>query len=173
MIWSRGGLRGGFSGRFRTAHRHSGPPGVQLPQLSQYQYTVFGRLSPLHINGVIFGLFTTVIFGLFYYMVPKITGVRLYREEWGRPLILLWNLALSAGFIGIAAGYNNGLEVAEFPGGGGGALAGVCHHCFPDLHDHRAPQGRDALRLALVHNRRSGLDQRQSDAGLFHPALCG
>jgi cytochrome c oxidase cbb3-type subunit 1 len=85
------------------------------PDFLNYEYTVFGRLRPLHINGVVFGLFTTVAFGLFYYMVPKITGVRLYREAWGRPLILIWNLALIAGFISIAAGYNSGLEVAEFP----------------------------------------------------------
>ena len=86
------------------------------PNFLNTEYTVFGRLRPIHINGVVFGFFTTVVFGLFYYIVPKITGVRLYREEWGRPLILIWNLALAAGFIGIAAGYNNGLEVAEFPG---------------------------------------------------------
>lgn len=85
------------------------------PNFLNSEYTVFGRLRPVHINGVIFGFFSTVIFGLFYYMVPMITGVRLYREEWGRGLILAWNLALIAGFAGILAGYNSGLEVAEFP----------------------------------------------------------
>lgn len=85
------------------------------PNFLNSEYTVFGRLRPVHINGVIFGFFTTVIFGLFYYMVPMITGVRLYREEWGRGLILAWNLALVAGFAGILAGFNSGLEVAEFP----------------------------------------------------------
>jgi cytochrome c oxidase cbb3-type subunit 1 len=92
-----------------------------FPDFLNTEYTTFGRLRPLHINGVIFGFFTTVVFGLFYYMVPQITGVRLYREEWGRPLILLWNLALLAGFAGLAAGYNSGIEVAEFPA----AVAGV------------------------------------------------
>ena len=84
------------------------------PNFLNTEYTVFGRLRPIHINGVIFGFFTTVIFGLFYYMVPKITGVRLYREEWGKFLIPIWNLALTAGFIGIAAGYNNDWKWPSF-----------------------------------------------------------
>ncbi|MBU0673192.1 MAG: hypothetical protein KJ950_00955 [Proteobacteria bacterium] len=36
------------------------------PDFLNNEYTVFGRLRPLHTNGVIFGFFSTVIFGLFY-----------------------------------------------------------------------------------------------------------
>ncbi len=86
-----------------------------FPDFLNTEYTVFGRLRPVHINGVIFAFFSTIIFGLTYYMVPKITGIRLYREEWGRYLIWLWNSALSIGFISFMLGYNKGLEVDEFP----------------------------------------------------------
>jgi len=86
-----------------------------FPNFLNNEYTVFGRLRPIHINGVIFAFFSTVIFGMFYYMVPKITGTKLYREEWGRPLVWIWNIVLIAGFVLIMAGYNKGLEVAEFP----------------------------------------------------------
>lgn len=86
-----------------------------FPNFLNTEYTVFGRLRPVHINGVIFAFFSTIAFGLIYYMVPKITGVRMYREGWGRPLTWLWNLTLAVGFVTLLAGYNKGLEVAEFP----------------------------------------------------------
>jgi cytochrome c oxidase cbb3-type subunit 1 len=86
-----------------------------FPDFLNTEYTVFGRLRPVHINGVIFAFFSTVAFGLFYYMVPKITGVRMYMEGWGRPLMWVWNLSLAAGFVSLMAGFNKGVEVAEFP----------------------------------------------------------
>jgi cytochrome c oxidase cbb3-type subunit 1 len=86
-----------------------------FPGFLNSEYTVFGRLRPVHINGVIFAFFSTVAFGLFYYIVPRITGVRMYKEEWGRYLVWAWNLTMIAGLVGIMAGYNKGLEVAEFP----------------------------------------------------------
>lgn len=86
-----------------------------FPDFLNTEYTVFGRLRPVHINGVIFGFFSTVAFGLFYYMVPRITGVRMYKEQWGRPLLWIWNLTLIVGFLSLLAGYNKGVEVAEFP----------------------------------------------------------
>lgn len=86
-----------------------------FPDFLNTEYTVFGRLRPVHVNGVIFALFSSIAFGLIYYMVPNITGVRMYREEWGRPLLWIWNIALAAGSVSLLAGYNKGLEVAEFP----------------------------------------------------------
>lgn len=86
-----------------------------FPDFLNTEYTVFGRLRPVHINGVIFAFFSSVVFGLIYYMVPNITGVRIYKEEWGRPLVWLWNITLAVGFITLMAGYNKGIEVAEFP----------------------------------------------------------
>lgn len=85
------------------------------PEFLNNEYLVFGRLRPVHINGVIFAFFSTVVFGLVYYMVPRITGVRMYREHWGKVLMPAWNISLIVGFIALMAGYNSGLEVAEFP----------------------------------------------------------
>ena len=59
-----------------------------FPDFLNSEYTVFGRLRPVHINGVICAFLSSVAFGLMYYMVPKLTGVKMYREEWGR--YLLW-----------------------------------------------------------------------------------
>lgn len=75
----------------------------------------FGRLRPMHVNGVIFGAFSTLFFGLCYYLVPRLCGVRVYREAWGYPLAWLWNIGLIAGMASLAAGYNQGLEAGEFP----------------------------------------------------------
>jgi cytochrome c oxidase cbb3-type subunit 1 len=75
----------------------------------------FGRLRPMHVNGVIFGAFSTLFFGLCYYLVPRLCGVRVYHEEWGFPLCWLWNAALVIGLPSLAFGWNQGLEAGEFP----------------------------------------------------------
>lgn len=85
------------------------------PNFLSTEFIHFGRLRPIHVNGVVFGVFSTIFLGLVYYMVPKLTGVRMYREEWSKYALWLWNLTLFAGFIGVLLGYNKGLEVAEFP----------------------------------------------------------
>lgn len=75
----------------------------------------FGRLRPIHVNGVIFGTFSTLFIGLCYYIVPRLAQVRIYKEQWGYPLLWIWNFNLIAGFVSLALGYNQGLEAAEFP----------------------------------------------------------
>ncbi|HZR46149.1 MAG TPA: cbb3-type cytochrome c oxidase subunit I, partial [Candidatus Manganitrophaceae bacterium] len=83
--------------------------------LSSVSWLTFGRIRPVHINGVIFGVFTTGFFTLVYYYVPKLCGVRMYKEEWGFRLAWLWNLALIAGSLSLLAGFNQGIEAGEFP----------------------------------------------------------
>ena len=36
----------------------------------------FGRLRPVHVNGVIFGAFSSLFIGECYYLVPRLCGVR-------------------------------------------------------------------------------------------------
>ena len=75
----------------------------------------FGRLRPVHVNGVIFGAFSTLFIGECYYLVPRLCGVRVVRGEWGVPLAWVWSLALLAGLISLPFGYNHGLEAGELP----------------------------------------------------------
>ena len=42
----------------------------------------FGRLRPIHVNGVIWGAFSTLFIGLCQYVVPRLCGVRLWQERW-------------------------------------------------------------------------------------------
>ena len=83
--------------------------------LGTSKYLTFGRLRPMHVNGVIFGAFSTLFIGLCYYVLPRLCGVRIWNGKWGHWLVWLWNLGLVAGMISLALGYNQGLEAGEFP----------------------------------------------------------
>ncbi|GIT72040.1 MAG: hypothetical protein Ct9H300mP28_18540 [Pseudomonadota bacterium] len=69
----------------------------------------------MHVNGVIFGAFSTLFMGLCYYIVPRLTGVRMWQEKIGLFLMWVWNIGLVIGMISLLIGYNQGLEAGEFP----------------------------------------------------------
>lgn len=75
----------------------------------------FGRLRPVHVNGVIMGAFSNLFIGECYYLVPRLCGVRVYRGELGVALAFVWNIALMAGLISLPFGDNHGLEAGELP----------------------------------------------------------
>ncbi|HEX2430795.1 MAG TPA: cbb3-type cytochrome c oxidase subunit I [Aestuariivirgaceae bacterium] len=75
----------------------------------------FGRLRPVHVNGVIFGAFSTLFIGLCYYLVPRLSGVRIIWPQLGIPLAWTWSIATLVGLIGLLFGANDGLEAGEFP----------------------------------------------------------
>ena len=75
----------------------------------------FGRLRPVHVNGVIMGAFSNLFIGECYYLVPRLCGVRMYRGDLGVPLAYVWNIGLMAGLISLPFGYNHGLEAGELP----------------------------------------------------------
>jgi cytochrome c oxidase cbb3-type subunit 1 len=77
--------------------------------------TGFGRLRPMHVNGVIFGAFSTLFIGLCYYIVPRLCGVRVAGERLGYALAWGWNLILIAGLLLLLFGWNQGFEAGEFP----------------------------------------------------------
>jgi cbb3-type cytochrome c oxidase subunit I/cbb3-type cytochrome c oxidase subunit II len=74
----------------------------------------FGRLRPVHVNGVIFGSFTTTFLGLLYFYVPRLCGVRMYKEVWGWLLLCFWNAFLLIGSISFVMGHNSGIEAGEY-----------------------------------------------------------
>lgn len=77
-------------------------------------WLTFGRLRPVHTNGVIFGSFTTAFVGLLYYFVPRLCGTPLYKVEWGWWLLWMWNAFLVLGSLSLLMGYIIGVENAEF-----------------------------------------------------------
>lgn len=82
--------------------------------LDSISWLTFGRMRPVHVNGVIFGSFSTGFVGLLYYAVPRLCGRRIYLESMGWILLVLWNLFLIVGSISLLMGFNLGLEAAEF-----------------------------------------------------------
>jgi cytochrome c oxidase cbb3-type subunit I/II len=82
--------------------------------LGSTSWLTFGRLRPVHVNGVIFGAFSSTFLGLLYYYVPRLCGVRMYKEKWGWWLLWLWNAFLFFGSISFMLGYNSGLEAGEY-----------------------------------------------------------
>jgi cytochrome c oxidase cbb3-type subunit 1 len=77
-------------------------------------WLTFGRLRPVHVNGVIWGAFSTLFIGLCYYVTPRLAGVRVWKERWGHALVWIWNLNLAAAFIGLTVfGTNRGWEAGE------------------------------------------------------------
>ena len=83
--------------------------------LGNISWLTWGRLRPVHVMGVIFGAFSTAILGLTYYMVPRLCGVRMYKENWSRVILWLWNIGLTAALISLPLGQNLGIEAGEFP----------------------------------------------------------
>ena len=97
--------------------------GVTISSLFNYpdylgtsEYLTFGRLRPMHVNGVIFGAFSTLFIGLCYYIVPRLC--RRARVERGvGPLagVGLEPRRCSPAWSSLLVGYNQGLEAGEFP----------------------------------------------------------
>ncbi len=83
--------------------------------LGETSWLTFGRMRPVHVNGVIFGAFSTTLLGLLYYMVPRLCGRPMAQERWGWWQLWAWNIFLLVGSISLLAGYNIGFEADEYP----------------------------------------------------------
>src|SRR3569832_790999 len=51
--------------------------------LGDVSWLTYGRLRPVHVNGVIFGAFSTPFLALVYYIVPHLCGRRMAAERLG------------------------------------------------------------------------------------------
>lgn len=82
-----------------------------IPDIEWFQ---FGRLRIAHVNGVVFGLFSTAMFGLMTYAVPKLCGRPLanIRAAWGGMILL--NVSVALGEIGLLFGYLSPVEAGEY-----------------------------------------------------------
>lgn len=75
----------------------------------------YGRLRPLHINGMLFGWLLAADMGLTFYLVPRLCGVRIWSEKLGVATAILWNVIVLGAVVSLLAGWNQGLEYAELP----------------------------------------------------------
>ena len=74
----------------------------------------FGRLRPVHVNGVIMGAFSSLFIGGM--LLPGAAPVRRGAfNRWGVVFAWVWNVFLAAGLTAAPLGYNHGLEAGELP----------------------------------------------------------
>jgi cytochrome c oxidase cbb3-type subunit I len=75
----------------------------------------YGRLRPLHVNGMLFGWLLAADMGLSFYIVPRLCGVKLWSEKFGVATAALWNVIILGAVVSLLAGWTQGLEYAELP----------------------------------------------------------
>lgn len=76
-------------------------------------WLVFSRLRQAHVNTVMFAWLSGAMMGLWLYIVPKLTGRKLWSEVLGNICVALWNFALLIGVVGILKAYTQSREYAE------------------------------------------------------------
>ncbi len=78
-------------------------------------WLTYGRLRPLHVNGMLFGWLLAADMGLAYYVIPRLCGVKLWSEKLGLATAALWNVIILGAVVTLLAGLNQGWEYAELP----------------------------------------------------------
>lgn len=76
-------------------------------------WLVFGRLRQAHTNTVMFAWLSGAMMGAWLYIVPRLTGRQLWSETLGNICVVLWNLALIVGIVGILLAQTQSREYAE------------------------------------------------------------
>jgi cbb3-type cytochrome c oxidase subunit I len=78
-------------------------------------WLLFSRIRPLHVNGVIFAWLSMMYWGMIFYALPRLTGLRtMWSERLAAWTAFGWNLWFLLGILTIAAGMTQGREYAEF-----------------------------------------------------------
>jgi cytochrome c oxidase cbb3-type subunit I len=72
-----------------------------------------GRIRPIHTNGVLFGWLLAANMGLSYYVVPRLTGVKLFSEKLGLATLGLWVVIILGAVVTLAAGDTQAKEYLE------------------------------------------------------------
>lgn len=73
----------------------------------------FGRIRPLHTNGVLFAWLLAANMGLAYYLVPRLCGVKLFSEKLGIVTWVLWVLTILGAVITLPLGMTQAREYLE------------------------------------------------------------
>ncbi len=82
--------------------------------LRNVEWLQFGRLRIAHVNGVVFGLFSSGIFGFMTYAVPKLTGRPLVNIRAAWIGMVVFNVGVLAGESALLGGYIQAIEAGEY-----------------------------------------------------------
>jgi cytochrome c oxidase cbb3-type subunit I len=89
---------------------------LQYPTLlGSVSWLTYGRMRPVHTNGMLFGWLLAANMGLIYYLVPRLCGVKLWSEKLGLATLGLWITIILGAVVTLSMGINQGLEYAELP----------------------------------------------------------
>ncbi len=84
-----------------------------LPSANFAPYLTYGRLRPVHTNGLAFGLGVGAIFGLSYFITMRLCKRPLLFPKLARLQLWLFNVGILAAAVTLAMGYTQSLEYAE------------------------------------------------------------
>jgi cbb3-type cytochrome c oxidase subunit I len=76
-------------------------------------WLVFSRLRQAHTNTVMFAFLSGGMMGLWLYIVPQLTGRRLWSETLGNICVILWNGFVLIGVLGLLNAQSQSREYAE------------------------------------------------------------
>lgn len=74
---------------------------------------VFPRLRQAHVNTVLFAWLSGAMMGIWLYIVPRLTGRKIYSELLGNLGAIAWNISVAVGIVAIMYGYTQSREYAE------------------------------------------------------------
>lgn len=74
---------------------------------------VFPRLRQAHVNTVLFAWLSGAMMGIWLYIVPRLTGRKIYSELLGNLSAAAWNVSVAVGIIAIMYGHTQSREYAE------------------------------------------------------------
>ena len=62
---------------------------------SNYDWLSWPRIRPAHVQGMIFGWLLPMYMAQFYYVVPRLTGTKLYSEKLGIATTIVWTIGVA------------------------------------------------------------------------------
>lgn len=74
---------------------------------------VFPRLRQAHVNTLLFAWLSGAMMGTWLYIVPRLTGRKIYSEVLGNFGVLAWNISVGVGIVAILYGHTQSREYAE------------------------------------------------------------
>lgn len=77
-------------------------------------WLVFGRLRSAHTNTVMFAWLSMGMVGILLYIVPRLTGRQLWSERLANLCMIVWNISMAVGIVGLLTAHSQGREYAEF-----------------------------------------------------------
>ncbi|MEO6458477.1 MAG: cbb3-type cytochrome c oxidase subunit I, partial [Chloroflexia bacterium] len=81
--------------------------------LAGIPWLVFGRMRQMHTNGVLFLWLSMAQVGAFFYIVPRLCGVKLHSETLGNITMVLWNMMGIGAYLTLSNGLTQAREYAE------------------------------------------------------------